>query len=97
MSVRKRYLRIVTCGRCGLDKSHAGRGLCSPCRTHEVRAGTLEDWPRVTVALDLVLSEWRHPARAGWSFIEVGVELGLNRRAAERQWYRARQRGLVDA
>jgi hypothetical protein len=83
------------CIRCGTVTKLVGRQLDKKCAEWAKKNGRLEDYPRVTVPLALIVEEVRHPARVGQSFRQVAVELGLKPKTAERQYYRARQKGLV--
>lgn len=83
------------CARCGKTRRIRGRRICHTCTWQLKRDGKLEDWPRKTLPMTLIVEEWRHPARAGTTFIEVARDLGLKPEAAYQAYYRARRKGLV--
>jgi hypothetical protein len=89
------HYRAGACRRCEQFRVLVGRSLCNACTWHETKCGTLHLWPRVTVPMEVIVEEFRSPARVGETFIDVAVALGVKPKSAERQYYRAKRKGLV--
>jgi len=67
---------------------HAGRGLCSTCRTRAERDGTLVDYPRRHYTRDELLTELDWLTGQGFTTRQAAEKLGVTKDA----FYQARRR-----
>jgi hypothetical protein len=86
---------VATCVRCVRERKIRGRGLCVPCYVVAHRNGTLDDWPRATLAPEDFVSDYELLASEGLNRAGIAARLGMSYDALDKRLTRYRQAGLL--
>lgn len=84
----------MTCADCGKTHHRLTRALCPRCRHHHEHRGTLTDWPRLTVPINVLIEDAAWLIEAGETNRHtVAQRVGMKVESMEQALFRAKRNG----